>query len=161
MQARRGPRGVVPSSVQAASRWLEDAADYRSVAAQAARLIEIARHLREIHAAQEMTVLGFDLGTLKIACKNAAEAARLRQIEPRLVAQLRHRGVAVERMKIQTTRHSSMSKAGAPTRLSTGRAPIPAATLDALGEIRERLEAGRLATALITLITRQRRQRSS
>ena len=33
--------------------------------------------------------------------------------------------------------------------------------IDALGEIRERLEAGRLATALITLITRQRRQRSS
>jgi hypothetical protein len=160
-QTFREPRRAKPTSSRAAGQWLEDEADFRSIAAQAERLIEITRALHEIHPAQPMMVLGLDQGTMKIASRNAAEAARLRQIEPRLVAQLRNRGIAVERLRIQTRRHAFAAQGGSAVRLSSGRGPIPDQALGALHAIREGLSPGRLSRALDTLNARQRRQRKT
>lgn len=158
-QTFREPRRPPPAPSRAAGQWLEEEADFRSVAAQAARLIEIARALQEIHPAQPVMVLGLDQGTMKIASRNAAEAARLRQIEPRLVAQLRNRGIAVERLRIQTRRHVFTAPGGPTVRLSSGRGPIPDQALGALRGIQLGLNPGRLSRALDTLIARQKRQR--
>ena len=138
--------------------WLGEEPDFRSVAAQANRLIGIARVLKEIHPQQALTVLGLEQGTLRLSGRNASEAARIRQIEPRLVASLRQHGVPVERLRVLSSRTEALSprpRGG----LAVDRPAIPVEALAHLGSLTRELAPGRLSEALTMLVDRQQRQR--
>jgi hypothetical protein len=159
MQASAGASTVTTGRrVRAASDWLHEEPDFRSVAAQATRLIAIAEALRAIYPHQPLTVLGLDQGTLRLSGRNASEAARIRQIEPRLVAQLRQQGVAVERLKIQS-RRTDCALSRPLGGLAQNRSAIPEDALAGLGGLTADLAPGRLSEALTALVMRQRRQR--
>ena len=141
------------------SDWLGEEPDFRSLAAQASRLIAIAQALRAIHPQHPMIVLGLDEGTLRLSARNASEGTRIRQIEPRLVVQLRQHGIAVERLRIQSRRAEAASGERTRNGLAQQRQAIPDAALAELREITAVVAPGRLGEALKTLVERQRRQR--
>jgi hypothetical protein len=145
--------------VRALSDWLGEEDDFRSLAAQASRLLTIAQALKALHPQHPVTVLGLDKGTLQLGGRNAAEAARIRQIEPRLVAQLRQQGIAVERLRVRSRPSQSANTASSRGGLARTRQAIPDAALAELDVVKLRLRPGRLSDALATLIGRQRRQR--
>jgi hypothetical protein len=138
--------------------WLGEEPDFRSVAAQANRLIGIARVLKEIHPQQTLTVLGLEQGTLRLSGRNASEAARIRQIEPRLVASLRQHGVPVERLRVLSSRTEALSQRPRGG-LAVDRPAIPVDALAHLGSLTRELAPGRLSEALTMLVDRQQRQR--
>ena len=106
-----------------------------------------------------MQVLGFADGTLRLACRNASEASRLRQFEPRLVARLRQYGVAVERLRIRTQRASSLAGPGGQYQAAALRGPMPESALAGLAGLAAQVPPGRLNAALARLLARERRQR--
>ena len=152
-------RSASGGKVRAVSDWLGEEPDFRSIAAQASRLIGIAQALRTIHPQHPMVVLGLDEGTLRLSARNASEGARIRQIEPRLVTQLRQHGIAVERLRIQSRRTEAASGERTRNGLAQQRLAIPDAALAELGAITAVMGPGRLGEALKTLLERQRRQR--
>lgn len=152
-------RNASGGKVRAVSDWLGEESDFRSLAAQASRLIAITQTLKNIHPQHPMIVLGLDAGTLRLSARNASEGARIRQIEPRLVAQLRQHGIAVERLRIQSRRAETASGERTRSGLAQQRQAIPDAALAELGAITAEMVPGRLGEALKTLLERQRRQR--
>jgi hypothetical protein len=150
-----GARRIARSAAQ----WLDEEGGFRTLAAQASRLLQIAHTLKRVHPRLPVSVLGLDQGTLRLACRNASEASRMRQIEPRLVAQLRQHGVAVERLRIQTQRAEATSAAAARARRAELRGPIPDSALADLGAVAGALGEGRLGSALNALVNRHRRGR--
>jgi hypothetical protein len=160
MQPPLAPGGARPAQpARPASVWLGDTVEYRTLAAQARRFVEIARLLAEIEPRQPVQVLGFADGTLRLACRNASEAARLRQFEPRLVARLRQSGVAVERLHIRTQRGLPLGQGSSHNRGLAARGPMPDSALTGLAGLTAQLPPGRLNAALARLLARERRQR--
>lgn len=141
------------------SDWLGEEPDFQSLAVQASRLIAIAQALRAIHPQHPMIVMGLDAGTLRLSARNASEGTRIRQIEPRLVAQLRQHGIAVERLRIQSRRAETAPGERTRNGLAQQRQAIPDAALAELGALTALIAPGRLGDALKTLLARQRRQR--
>ncbi len=142
-----------------ASVWLGETDEYRSLAAQARRYLEIARLLAQIEPRQPVDVLGLVDGTLRLGCRNASEATRLRQYEPRLVAKLRQYGIAVERLKIRTQRGSPSGHPAAWRDQSPARGPVPDTALAAFARLAQQLPPGPLNASLKRLLERERRQR--
>jgi hypothetical protein len=97
-----------------------------------------------------------DEGTLAIAARNAAEAARLRQIEPSLVDSLRRRGAAVSRLRIRTRRTAAESVRLPPPAL---RSPIPDSALAEFAKLGETSASDSLKRALAQLVRHQREER--
>ena len=76
---------------------------FRELASRLASMVELQAMVSAAYPRASLTVLSLsEDGTLAIAARNAAEAARLRQVEPSLVESLRGRGAAVNRLRIRT-----------------------------------------------------------
>lgn len=86
--------------------WLQAEPAFREVASRLASMVELQAMVSASYPQSPLTVLSLsEDGTLAIAARNAAEAARLRQLEPTLVDHLRRRGAAVARLRIRTRRN--------------------------------------------------------
>ena len=141
------------SSRQNVASWLGADPALRELALRIGSLVELQAMLSASYPDCPVDVLSLDEGTLAVAARNAAEASRLRQREPSVVATLRRRGAAVERLRIRTRRNlepPSQAMSLEP------RAPIPASALDALDQLGARMEPGKLTDAISRLIAKRR-----
>lgn len=127
--------------------------EVRELSLRVGRLIELQALLTASTGSAGIEVLSLENGTLAVAAANSSEAARLRQREPTVVAALRRRGAAVERLRIRTRRSPADTLAavtGAP------RSPIPAAAIEDLTRLGSELPVGTLREALTSLVARRR-----
>lgn len=134
---------------QSAADWLGQDPEVRELALRVGRLVELQAMVSACCPGLALEVLSLDEGTLALAAANASEASRLRQLEPSLVAALRRRGAAVERLRIRTRRGltaRNQQAAGLP------RHPIPAHALHHLGDLGAALAPGRLREAVERLL---------
>jgi len=134
--------------------WLQAEPAFREVASRLASMVELQAMVSASYPQSPLTVLSLsDDGTLAIAARNAAEAARLRQLEPTLVDNLRRRGAAVARLRIRTRRNVGEAvrpPAGSP------RGQIPEAALSGFEAIEASAQSEGLRRALAALIRHQR-----
>lgn len=141
------------SGPQSAADWLGIDPEVHNLTLRVGRLIELQAMLTASHPGGGVQVLSLEGGTLAVAAANAAEAAKLRQREPSLVAALRRRGAAVERLRIRTQRNLDPN----PSALrGPARSPIPPAALAELGQLGAQLSPGALQQALDRLVAKRR-----
>lgn len=138
---------------QIAADWLGTDPAVHDLTLRVGRLIALQAMLAESHPGGGVQVLSLEAGTLTLAAANAAEAAKLRQREPSLVAALRRRGAAVERLRIRTTRNVDPNPSAS---LGPARSPIPPAALAELGQLGAQLAPGALQQALDRLVAKRR-----
>jgi hypothetical protein len=130
---------------------------FRELASRLASMVELQAMVSAAYPQASLTVLSLsEDGTLAIAARNAAEAARLRQVEPSLVESLRGRGAAVNRLRIRTRRTLIDAARLAPPAL---RAPIPESALAAFDELGKTSESDGLKRAIERLVHHQRAER--
>ena len=130
---------------------------FRELASRLASMVELQAMVSAAYPQAPLTVLSLsDEGTLAIAARNAAEAARLRQIEPSLVDSLRRRGAAVSRLRIRTRRTAAESARLPPPAL---RSPIPDSALAEFAKLGETSASDSLKRALAQLVRHQREER--
>lgn len=123
------------------------------MALRVGRLVELQAMVGACCPGLTLEVLSLEAGTLALAAGNAAEASRLRQLEPTVVAGLRRRGAAVERLRIRTRRGQAARQAAVS---GQPRQPIPAHALDTLGHLGTSIGPGRLREALERLLANRR-----
>lgn len=138
---------------RSAADWLGMDPEVRDLSLRVGRLIELQALLAASVESGGIEVLSLEDGTLAVATANASEAARLRQREPSVVAALRRRGAAVERLRIRTRRSSANAQAATP---GAPRAPIPVTAIDSLARLGSDLPQGTLREALASLVARRR-----
>ena len=138
---------------RSAADWLGMDPEVRDLRLRVGRLIELQALLAASVESGGIEVLSLEDGTLAVATANASEAARLRQREPSVVAALRRRGAAVERLRIRTRRSSTNAQAAIP---GAPRAPIPVTAIDSLARLGSDLPEGTLREALASLVARRR-----
>lgn len=130
---------------------------FRELASRLASMVELQAMVSAAYPHAPLTVLSLsDDGTLALAARNAAEAARLRQIEPSLVDSLRRRGAAVSRLRVRTRRTAAESARLPPPTL---RSPIPDSALAEFAKLGDTSASDGLKRALETLVRRQRAER--
>ena len=134
--------------------WLKSEPAFRDAATRLAGMVELQAMLNAAYPQAPLTVLSLgEDGTLAVATRNAADAARLRQLEPSVVAGLRNRGAPVARLRIRPRRNRDLmasQPAGAP------RAPIPAATLSHFEALESQAQSEGLRQAIRALLRHQR-----
>ncbi len=137
--------------------WLHGEPAFRELASRLASLVELQAMVSATYPQSPLTVLSLsEDGTLALAARNAAEAARVRQLETTLVTGLRRRGAAVQRLRIRTRRTLAESaRAPAPKH----RAPIPDSALEAFATLETHTESDGLRRALADLVRRHRAER--
>jgi hypothetical protein len=134
--------------------WLKVEPAFREVASRLASMVELQAMVSASYSQSPLTVLSLsEDGTLAIAARNAAEAARLRQLEPTLVDNLRRRGAAVARLRIRTRRNTADAVRPPP---GPPRTPIPESALSGFEAIEASAQSEGLRRALAALIRRQR-----
>jgi hypothetical protein len=144
------------SSQQIAADWLSTDPAYRELALRIGGLVELQAMMSASYPELRVDVLSLEGGTLAVAARNAALAARLRQLEPSVVGALRRRGAAVERLRIRTRLGHDAGAAATP---SQPRPPIPQSALSALRDVGAQVEEGALRQAIERLLTHQTDQR--
>jgi hypothetical protein len=136
--------------------WLKAEPAFREVASRLSSMVELQAMVAASYPQSPVTVLSLsEDGTLAVAARNAAEAARLRQLEPTVVARLRQRGAAVQRLRIRSRRTAdavSQAPSGKP------RDPIPQNALQAFESLQAQAQSEVLRRALGSLLRHQRAQ---
>ncbi|MFM7569069.1 MAG: DciA family protein [Betaproteobacteria bacterium] len=136
--------------------WLKAEPAFREVASRLSSMVELQAMVAASYPQSPVTVLSLsDDGTLAVAARNAAEAARLRQLEPTVVARLRQRGAAVQRLRIRS-RRTADAVAQAPS--GKPRGPIPQDALQAFESLQAQAQSEVLRRALGSLLRHQRAQ---
>ena len=125
------------------------------MASRLAGQVELQAMLAASYPQAPLVVLTLSDGTLSVAARNAADAARLRQLEPTVIANLKRRGAGVERLRIRTRRNTDDS-ASAPR--FTPRTPIPATALDGFAQLEGEAQSDTLRRAIAQLLRHQRRR---
>ncbi|BBP05762.1 hypothetical protein TPL01_29760 [Sulfuriferula plumbiphila] len=92
-----------------------------------------------------------DAGEVTIYCGNGAAAAKLRQLLPTLAEALRGKGVATANLQVKVR-----AQAIAVQMHALHKREISRAGLDNIAQLRDRLEAGELKSALDHLLARHR-----
>lgn len=134
--------------------WLGDDPQCRQLALQAERMVALQSALAAVSALPGLIPLALDEdGTLKVVTTSAAAAAKLRQLEPSLVAQLVAQGWVVRRIRF---RPQPLSETPAPPPAEP-RAPIPAGALAQFDALARDTPAGPLKQALARLLARRGR----
>ncbi|HOA92182.1 MAG TPA: DciA family protein [Quisquiliibacterium sp.] len=103
--------------------------------------------------ARRLTALGLQDDVLVLSAPGAALAAKLRQIEPSLLAGLAVRGWKVKRIRIQP----QPPRQGAPTPPPTPKAPVPASAVAAFEALGRQVDDPGLKRALARFVARRRR----
>ena len=134
--------------------WLRTEPAFRDAASRLARLVELQAMLAAAYPQAPLTVLSLgEDGTLALATRNAADAARLRQLEPSVVAALRRRGAPVERLRIRPRRNLDRMTTGP---VNAPRAPIPADALASFEALEHQSQSEGLRRAISALLRHQR-----
>lgn len=136
--------------------WLKAEPAFREVASRLSSMVELQAMVAASYPQSPVTVLSLsEDGTLAVAARNAAEAARLRQLEPTVVARLRQRGAAVQRLRIRS-RRTADAVSQAPS--AKPRDPIPQNALQAFESLQAQAQSEVLRRALGSLLRHQRAQ---
>ena len=142
-----------PSPAAPAIDWLGREPAFRALGAQVELLVRVERALRAASPRTPLSVVSLEAGQLVVTAPNASMAARLRQVEPTLLAALREAGFAVETIRFRPPR---AGPGGARPPLPVKR-PIPAGALQRLEELAGSVERSPLKDALARLVARRRR----
>jgi hypothetical protein len=129
--------------------WLGEDATARALALQADRMVALQSALALASPLPGLVALELDAaGVLRVAAPSAATAAKLRQLEPSLVAGLRRQGWSVERVRVRPQpREGAVPPPEAPPR-----GPMPAQALAAFDALAREAPEGALKEALQTLL---------
>lgn len=146
---------MIPAPPRNALAWLARQPEFRALAERSAQLLALQGDLRRYAPARALTALGLDGDTLVVATEGAAAAAKLRQIEPSLVAHLAGLGWPVRRVRIRPRPTGAVAPAPEPQ----ARAPIPDQALDAFDRLSEGTSNPALKEALAHLLEKRRRGR--
>jgi hypothetical protein len=136
-------------------RWLAQQPGFRDVADRADRLLALQRDLQACASALELQALGVDGETLLVGARGAAAAAKLRQMEPSILACLRARGWPLARIRFRP-RSAGTTAAPPPPR---ARPPIPDEALAGLRDLAQKAATPALRDAIDGLLRTQARQR--
>ena len=131
--------------------WLEQTPEFRALTDRADRLLALQADLALCAPGRGLTALALEDGALQIGTPGAAAAAKMRQLEPTLVAQLNTRGWNVRRIRFKPMRSGMV----APPPPWAPRAPIPPDAQRAL----ETLSVGAVSQALREALMRLARRR--
>ncbi len=133
--------------------WLSADPKGHELALRAERMVALQAALTSLSPLPGLTALELDEdGTLRVATPGAAAAAKLRQVEPRLAAELVARGWKVKRIRF---RPQPIGGEPAPTFVEP-RAPIPGSALAGFDALGRQVPEGRLKQALLRLGARRR-----
>jgi hypothetical protein len=135
--------------------WLEQHAEFRAVASQAQRLLELQADLRRCAPGLPLTALGLEAEELLVGVPTAGAAAKLRQLAPSIARGLRELGWQVKGIRFRPQPATHVAAPGSQ-RLKD---PIPVDALDTLASLAERSTSPALKEALAHLVRTQRRQR--
>jgi len=86
---------------QAAIAWLRTEPAFAALGEQSARMAALERDLRSALPGIALTVVSFERSQLVVGAAHAAVAAKVRQIEPSLIAALRQRGWQVDAIRFK------------------------------------------------------------
>ena len=147
MMATRTPQAVRPAFA-----WLGEDPNCRQLALAAERLVALQAALVALAPLPGLIVLGLEGdGVLKVATPSAAAAAKLRQLEPSLLAGLVAKGWQVSHIRFRPRPASGAP----PAPLAEPRAPIPASALAGFDALVQGTPTGALKEALTRLLRRQ------
>lgn len=135
--------------------WLGQEPSFKALTDRAQQLLALQGDLHLCVPAIALTALSLDKGTLVVAASGAAAAAKLRQIEPSVLACLRARGWTLSKIRFRPRPAGSVAPPPAPR----PRAPIPEHALAGLAALSEQASDPALREALERLLQRQARQR--
>jgi len=138
-----------PTAARHAVRWLEREPGFARLGEQAARLVELQAELTRQAPTLALTVIALERDQLVVGAPHAAVAARLRQMEPSLVAALARRGWRIERIRFKP---QWRPVPGPPPRAAKS-APGAAAIAE-IRALSERVDDPRLRAALRRLAAR-------
>lgn len=135
--------------------YLNSSDSLRALTDEAKRIAELQQILRKIapqELAQACCVKRLRAGTLFLLAENAATAAKLKQLVPRLLASYQTQGVEVTAIRVQ------VQVTHTPPQPVAGRAPNPLSSesIANLEKLAAGLEDSPLKQALINMATRQR-----
>lgn len=89
------------SPQRAAIAWLRNEPAFAALGEQAARMAALERDLRSALPGITLTVVSFERSQLVVGAQHAAVAAKVRQIEPSLIASLQKRGWQVDAIRFK------------------------------------------------------------
>jgi hypothetical protein len=90
-----------PRAPRTALAWLDAEPAFARLGEQASRLVAIQADLLAAIPGLAVTVIAMDRDTLTVGARHAAVAARVRQMEPTLVAALRRRGWKIDHIRFK------------------------------------------------------------
>jgi hypothetical protein len=132
-----------PLKSRQAIAWLRTEPGFARLGEQAARLAGLQQDLTRCMPALALTVVALERDTLVVGAAHAAVAARVRQLEPTLVASLRRCGWKIDRIRFKPQWRPG---AAAPVHAAKT-SPGPAA-IAGIAALSERIEDPRLKAAL-------------
>ena len=130
--------------------------DLKALARQAQRLRDLEQFLLEAAPsalARASRVANLKAGTLVILADNAAVAAKLRQLAPRLLLHFQERGIEVTVIRVEVQVKPHKIKAEDPVT----KRPLPPEAIKDFSALSDALPASPLKSALARLVARQRR----
>lgn len=143
---------MTPSAPRHALGWLERQPEFQALTDRAARLLALQTDLRQCAQARGLTALGVEDDTLVAGTPGAAAAAKLRQLEPTIVAHLVQRGWNVKRIRFKPMPIGSV----APPMPISPKAPIPPGALEGFRALGESASNPGLKAAVDTLLRHRR-----
>jgi hypothetical protein len=142
-----------PHAPRHALGWLGDEATFRELTERARRLLALQADLARCAASPGLVAMDLDQDTLVVGTRGAAAAAKLRQLEPTIVAGLQAKGWNVRRIRFMP-QPAGMAPPAPPFR---ARAEIPASALERLQALSEAATDPGLKHALAHLAESRRR----
>jgi hypothetical protein len=129
--------------------WLRTEPGFARLGEQASRLASLQQDLTRCMPLLALTVVALERDTLVVGAAHAAVAARVRQLEPTLVAALGRCGWKIDRIRFKP----QWRPVAAPPPRTPKASPGPDAIAD-ISALSERIEDPRLKAALRRLATR-------
>ena len=161
-RAARAPTGVASSAAADPAdhviAWLGRHDGFGALTARAEVLVALQADLDRIDTTRpggtrRLTALGLQDDVLVLSAPGAALAAKLRQIEPSLLAGLAVRGWKVKRIRIQP----QPPRQGPPVPPPTPKAPVPPSAVAAFEALGREIEDPGLKRALAHFVARRQR----
>lgn len=128
--------------------WLESQPEFRSLTDRAAHLLALQADLRRCAPARGLTALGVDGDTVLVGTAGAAAAAKLRQVEPTIVAHLAALGWKVRHIRVRPLPVGAV----APRPAAVARGQIPASALEQFRIMSDQASSPALKQALANLL---------
>ncbi|HYF57883.1 MAG TPA: DciA family protein [Burkholderiaceae bacterium] len=143
------PSRLKPSASRPALAWLRTEPVFARLGEQASRIAAVQADLLETMPGLAVTVIAFEQDTLVVGARHAAVAARVRQLEPTLLAALRRRGWKLDRIRFKPQWQAPPAAPVRRVKDSPG-----ADAVARLEELSEQVGEGRLRAALRRMAAR-------